>query len=102
MKSDLGINPTNDGKAIRLIVPELTQERRKELVKMVSKMAEECKVAIRSVRRDANEQLKKLKKDGVSENEIKVAEDKIQKTTDKYIKNVDGIAAAKEKEIMSV
>ena len=102
LKSDLGINPTNDGKAIRLIVPELTQERRKELVKMVSKMAEECKVAIRSVRRDANEQLKKLKKDGVSENEIRVAEDKIQKTTDKYIKNVDGIAAAKEKEIMSV
>jgi len=102
LKSDLGINPTNDGKSIRLIIPELTQERRKELVKQVSKQAEECKVAIRSIRRDANEQLKKLKKEGVSEDEIKTAEDKIQKTTDKYIKNVDSIAAAKEKEIMSV
>ena len=85
-----------------LIIPELTQERRKELVKQVSKQAEECKVAIRSIRRDANEQLKKLKKDGVSEDEIKTAEDKIQKATDKCIKNVDNIAAAKEKEIMSV
>lgn len=102
LKSDLGINPTNDGKSIRLIIPELTQERRKELVKQVSKQAEECKVAIRSIRRDANEQLKKLKKDGVSEDEIKTAEDKIQKATDKCIKNVDNIAAAKEKEIMSV
>ncbi len=102
LKSDLGINPTNDGKAIRLIVPELTQERRKELCKTVSKMAEETKVAIRSIRRDANEQLKKLKKDGVSEDEIKDGETSVQKSTDKMIKKVDGMSADKEKEIMSV
>ena len=101
-KSDLGINPVNDGKSIRLIIPELTQERRKELVKQVSKMGEECKVAIRSIRRDVNEQLKKLKKDGVSENEITLAEDKNQKSTDQNIKLVDQVIADKEKEILSV
>ncbi|MBQ2817971.1 MAG: ribosome recycling factor [Clostridia bacterium] len=102
LTSDLGINPTNDGKAIRLIIPELTTERRKELVKLVKKMGEETKVALRSIRRDALEQLKKLKKENVSEDEIKTAEDKMQKLTDKLVKSVDGICADKEKEIMSV
>ena len=101
-KSDLGINPSNDGKSIRLIVPELTQERRKELVKLVSKSGEGTKVAIRSIRRDANEQFKKLKKDGVSEDELKTAEIKIQKSTDEQIKLVDTIVADKTKEIMEV
>ena len=101
-KSDLGINPTNDGKAIRLIVPELTQERRKELVKLVSKSGESTKVAIRAIRRDANEQFKKLKKDGVSEDELKTAETKVQKNTDDQIKLVDTIVAEKTKEIMEV
>lgn len=102
LKSDLGINPVNDGKSIRLVIPELTQERRKELVKTINKMAEETKVAIRAVRRDTNEALKKQKKDGISEDEIKTAEDKIQKQTDSQIKNVDAIASEKTKEIMSV
>lgn len=102
LKSDLGINPSNDGKSIRLIIPELTQERRKDLVKQVSKGGEDTKVAIRSIRRDANEQLKKLKKDGVSEDEIKAAEDKIQKSTDGKIKQVDAVTAEKTKEIMEV
>lgn len=100
--SDLGINPTNDGKSIRLVVPELTQERRMELVKLIKKLAEECKVAVRAVRRDSIEQLKKLKKEGTSEDEIKATEDKIQKLTDKMIKQVDDASADKEKEIMAV
>ena len=100
--SDLGINPVNDGKSIRLVVPELTQERRLELVKLVKKLAEDCKVAMRAVRRDSNEQLKKLKKDGISEDDIKSTEEKIQKLTDKMIKQVDQASAEKEKEIMSV
>jgi ribosome recycling factor len=102
LKSDLGINPSNDGKAIRLIIPELTQERRKDLVKLVSKSGEDTKVAIRSIRRDSNDQLKKLKKEGVSEDDIKAAEDKIQKQTNDQIKQVDAIVAAKTKEIMEV
>lgn len=103
LKSDVGINPVNDGKVIRLIVPELTEERRKELVKTVKKRGEEAKVAIRSIRRDANDQLKKQKKDNeLTEDDLKDAEDEIQKFTDRFIKDVDQILADKEKEIMSV
>ncbi len=102
-KSDLGINPSNDGKIIRLLLPELTQERRKELVKQTRKLAEDCKIAIRSIRREANEQIKKMKKDSaITEDELKTAEDKIQKATDKVVKDVDAITAEKEKELMGV
>ena len=87
MTSDLGINPTNDGKSIRLVFPELTEERRKDLVKEIKKKAEAAKVAIRNIRRDANDMLKKLgKSDDVSEDEIKDMQDQVQKVTDKYIK----------------
>ncbi len=103
LKSDVGINPVNDGKVIRLVVPELTEERRKELVKTVKKRGEEAKVAIRSIRRDANDHLKKQKKDNeLTEDDLKDAEDEIQKFTDRFIKDVDQILADKEKEIMSV
>ncbi len=102
MKSDLGLTPTNDGKIIRLPIPALTTERRKELVKVVKKMGEESKVALRNVRRDANERLKDLKKDKqVSEDEAHRAQDEVQKITDDFIKKVDVQAAEKEKEIMS-
>lgn len=102
-KSDLGINPSNDGKIIRLVIPQLTEERRKELVKVVKKLGEEAKVAIRNIRRDANDQLKKLKKDGkITEDEFKKSEEGIQKITDKYIKEADKAVEAKEKEIMEV
>lgn len=102
-KSDLGINPSNDGKIIRLLLPELTQERRKELVKQTRKLAEDCKIAVRSIRREANEQIKKMKKDSaITEDELKTAEDKIQKATDKVVKDVDAITAEKEKELMGV
>ena len=102
-KSDLGINPANDGKIIRLIFPELTEERRKELCKVVKKKAEESKVAVRSIRRDAIEQVKKMKKDSlITEDDQKKLEEKIQKLTDEKIKEIDTISAAKEKEIMSV
>ena len=101
--SDLGINPTNDGKSIRLVFPELTEERRKELVKDIKKKGEAAKVAIRNIRRDANEMLKKLgKTDDVSEDEIKDLQDKVQKVTDKYIKEVDGLVEVKSKEILTV
>ena len=103
LTSDLGLNPNNDGKVIRLVFPELTEERRKDLVKDVKKMGEESKVAIRSIRRDANDAYKKLKKEeDVSEDEIKELEDKVQKLTDKYIKDVDAAVEAKGKEIMTV
>jgi ribosome recycling factor len=102
-KSDLGINPANDGKVIRLVFPELTEERRKELVKTVRKKGEESKVAIRNVRRDLNDQIKKQKKDGeITEDDQKRLEEKGQKLTDEFIKDVDAILAAKEKEILSV
>jgi len=102
-KSDLGMNPTNDGKVIRLVVPQLTEERRKELVKKVKKDGEEAKVAIRNIRRDANESLKKLKKDNeITEDELKKSEDDTQKTTDKFIKEVDKLVDAKDKEILEV
>ena len=100
--SDLGINPTNDGKVIRLVFPELTEERRKDLVKDVKKKGEAAKVAVRNVRRDANEYLKKLGKTDVSEDEIKDLEDVIQKETDKFIKEIDKAVEEKSKEILTV
>ena len=101
--SDLGINPTNDGKVIRLLFPELTEERRKDLVKDVKKKGEAAKVAIRNVRRDANDMLKKLGKTSeVSEDEISELEDKVQKMTDKFIKKVDEAVEVKSKEILKV
>ena len=103
LKSDLGLNPSNDGSVIRLIIPELTEETRKNLVKTVKKYGEESKVAVRSIRRDANEKIKALKKDAdISEDEIKKGEEDVQKVTDIYIKDIDTKIAAKEKEIMSV
>ena len=102
-KSDLGLNPSNDGKIIRLVFPELNEERRKELTKVASKGAEETKVAIRSIRRDAIEQIKKLKKNSeITEDDQRDAEEEMQKMTDKAIKEVDEIFAKKEKEIMEV
>ena len=102
-KSDLGLNPSNDGKVIRLIFPELNEERRRELTKVASKGAEECKVAIRSIRRDAMEQLKKMKKNSdITEDDQRDAEEELQKITDKAIKEVDAIYSRKEKEIMEV
>jgi ribosome recycling factor len=102
-KSDLGINPANDGKVIRLVFPELTEERRKDLVKTVRKKGEESKVAIRNLRRDLNDQIKKQKKDSViTEDDQKRMEEKGQKLTDEFIKDIDTILAAKEKEILSV
>ena len=102
MPSDLGINPNNDGKIIRLVFPELTEERRKELVKDVKKKGEAAKVAIRNIRRDANDAFKKMAKEDVSEDEIKELEDKTQKMTDKYIKEVDKAVEEKSKEILTV
>ena len=102
-KSDLGLNPSNDGKIIRLVFPELNEERRKDLTKVASKGAEETKVAIRNIRRDAVDQIKKLKKNNeITEDDQKDAEEEIQKMTDKAIKEVDDISAKKEKEIMEV
>ena len=102
-KSDLGMNPSNDGKVIRLVVPELNEERRRELTKLVRKGAEEAKVAVRTVRRDAMEEFKKLKKDSkITEDDQRKGEDGLQKVTDGFIKDVDKLCADKEKEIMSV
>ena len=100
--SDLGINPSNDGNVIRLVFPELTEERRKDLVKDVKKKAEEGKVAIRNIRRDGNDFFKKLSKSDVSEDEIKQLEEELQRLTDKYIKEIDALMEAKSKEIMTV
>ena len=102
LTSDLGINPSNDGSVIRLVFPELTEERRKDLAKDVKKKAEDGKVAIRNIRRDGNEAMKKLGKEGVSEDEVKDLEEQIQKMTDKFIKEVDVLMEAKTKEIMTV
>ena len=103
MKSDLGLTPNNDGAVIRLTIPQLTQQRRSELVKVVHKKAEEDRVAIRNLRRDANEAIKKLEKDKlISEDEAKKAQEDMQKLTDKYIKEIDQVMASKEKEIMEV
>lgn len=100
--SDLGINPTNDGSSIRLIFPELTEERRKELVKDVKKKGEAAKVAIRNIRRDGNDAFKKLKGSDVSEDEIKDMGEQLQKLTDKFIKEVDKTVEVKSKEVMTV
>lgn len=103
LKSDLGLNPANDGKLIRLLIPELNEERRKELSKLVRKTAEDSKIAVRAVRRDAIDQIKKLKKDSViSEDDQRKAEDEMQKLTDNMVKDIDRIADEKEKEILSV
>lgn len=103
LTSDLGINPTNDGKVIRLVFPELTEERRKELAKDVKKKGEAAKVAVRNIRRDANDSFKKLgKTNEVSEDEVKELEDKVQKLTDKYISKVDKAVEEKSKEILTV
>jgi ribosome recycling factor len=102
-KADLGINPTNDGKNIRLVFPELTEERRKSLVKDIKKIAEDNKIAIRSIRRDGIEEFKtKQKNSEITEDDLRDAEDKIQKLTDKYVDRIDETCAAKEKEIMTV
>jgi len=102
MASDVGITPSNDGSLIRLVFPELTEERRKELVKDIKKRGEENKVAIRNTRRDGNDALKKLAKTEVSEDEIKELEEKLQKLTDKFIKDVDKLVEEKSKEILTV
>jgi len=102
MKSDLGINPANDGSVIRLSLPPLTEERRAELVKLTKKYGEEAKVAVRNIRRDANDEIKKMEKTQISEDESKRHQEDIQKLTDKYVGEIDKILAAKEKEIMEV
>ncbi len=100
--SDIGINPTNDGQVVRLVFPELTEDRRKELVKDVKKKGEQAKVAVRNIRRDGNDSLKKLKGSDISEDEIKDMETQLQKLTDKYIKEVDKSVESKSKEVMTV
>lgn len=103
LKSDLGINPTNDGSIIRIAIPQLTEERRKELVKLVKKEAEEAKIVIRNIRRDANDELKKLEKNGeITEDGLRGHSDEIQKLTDDHIQKIDQITKDKEKEIMEV
>lgn len=103
LASDIGINPNNDGKVIRLSFPELTEERRKELVKEIKKMAEESKVAIRGVRRDGIDKAKAMQKNSeITEDDLRTAEDTIQKLTDKKIEEIDSVLASKEKEVMSV
>lgn len=102
MKSDLGLTPSNDGSAIRLVIPALTEERRAELVKLTRKYGEEAKVAIRNIRRDANDDIKKLEKTGMPEDESRRHQDDMQKQTDKYVAEIEKVLAAKEKEIMEV
>src|SRR3989338_5567706 len=103
MNSDLGLTPTNDGKLIRISIPQLTEERRKDIVKVAKKVAEECKIAIRNNRRDANESIKKVEKDkAISQDDLKKAQTQIQEITDKYIAKIDDILKHKEKEIMEV
>ncbi len=103
MKSDLGITPASDGNIIRLAIPQLTKERRNELVKVIKKKAEEGRVAVRNLRRDANDGLKSQQKNGdISEDELRRLQDEVQKLTDKYIKEIDALFAAKEKEILTI
>ncbi|KYG89537.1 ribosome recycling factor [Metasolibacillus sp. FSL H7-0170] len=103
MKSDIGITPTNDGTVIRLAIPALTEERRKELVKQVKKEAEDAKIAVRNVRRDANDELKKLEKGGeITEDDLRGYNDDIQKLTDEFITKIDDVTKEKEQEILSV
>jgi ribosome recycling factor len=102
-KSDLGLTPSNDGKVVRLSIPQLTEERRKEIAKTVKKMAEEGKIKLRNARRDANEEFKALKKNNkISEDELFTAQEEVQKLTDQYIEKTDKILATKEKEIMEI
>lgn len=103
LKSELGLTPINDGKVIRISIPPLTEERRKELVKVARKMSEENKVAIRNIRRDANEMLKDLKKEKeITEDDLYRSQEEVQKTTDQFISQVDELCAAKEKEILEI
>ncbi|TCP58854.1 ribosome recycling factor [Tumebacillus sp. BK434] len=103
IKADLGLTPTNDGSVIRISIPQLTEQRRQEMVKMVKKMAEEGRVAIRNIRRDINDDLKKLEKNGeISEDESRRTQEKVQKETDRYIGEIDKLLVAKEAEIMEV
>ena len=103
LASDIGITPANDGKVIRLVFPQLTEDRRKELKKQVSKLGEDAKVAIRNIRRDAMDKAKDMKKNSeMTEDELKISDKNVQDLTDKYIKEIDGITAAKEKEIMEI
>ena len=103
LTSDLGINPQNDGSAIRLTLPPMTEERRRELSKQVSKMGEDAKVAVRNIRRDANDKIKAMKKDGeMTEDEAKLSDKAVQDLTDKYVKELDLVTAAKTKEIMEI
>jgi len=103
LKSDLGLNPSSDGQLVRIAIPPLTEERRKEMVKMTRRIGEDAKIAVRNSRRDANENLKKLEKDKeISEDELKRGEKEIQDLTDGYVKKVDEIMAAKEKEVMEI
>ncbi|MBS4207593.1 ribosome recycling factor [Bacillus sp. FJAT-50079] len=103
LRSDLGLTPSNDGSLIRISIPALTEERRKELVKLVKKEAEEAKVGIRNIRRDGNDELKKLEKDSaITEDELRSYSDDVQKLTDDYIKKIDEITKGKEQEIMEV
>jgi ribosome recycling factor len=102
LASDLGLSPSNDGEMVRLNIPPLTEERRRDLVKMVKTEAENGKVRVRNIRKDTNEALRKLMKDGASEDDVKRAEEKVQQLTDTYISKVDGLVVDKEKEIMTV
>lgn len=103
LKADIGINPNNDGKVIRLVFPELNEERRKEIAKDIRKMAEDAKVAIRSIRRDAMDEAKTMQKNSeITEDELKLAEEQIQKLTDKYVGEIDSVLEKKENEIMSI
>jgi ribosome recycling factor len=103
LKSDLGLNPSNDGKIIRLIIPQLTEERRKELIKVVKKDGESAKIAVRNIRRDTLDKIKKMEKNKeISEDDLKKAEEELQKITDKYIVQVDAVTKKKEEELMEI
>ena len=103
LASDIGITPTDDGSVIRLVFPQLTEEHRKTLAKQIQKMSEDARVAVRNIRREANDEVKKLKKDGeMTEDEQKASEKSVQELTDRYIKQIDEITAAKDKEIMQI
>ncbi|MTI69991.1 MAG: ribosome recycling factor [Firmicutes bacterium] len=103
LKSDLGLNPANDGKIVRLTIPQLTEERRKDLIKIISKTTENAKIAIRNERREANDELKKMEKNGeLTEDDLRKSEEEVQNLTDKYIKEIDKLTEKKEEELMEV
>ena len=103
LKADLGLNPTSDGVLVRIAIPPLTEERRKEMVKLIKRMGEETKIAIRNIRRDANDSLKKLEKEKeISEDELKRGEKEVQEVTDQFVKRTDDVVATKEKEVMEI